>query len=192
MSVAIYDLVKDRVSALDAARFYGMEFGRNRRAVCPWHADKNPDLAFYDDGARCYCHACHAGGDAIALVGQLFGLRSFQAAQKINDDFRLGCDVNQSSPKVSAKRRTDRRRELESWRRQRYSALCEVERTMKRTCEAASGWDSLHFLENLKALAMVQDSLELLHIADLDELEAMKAEGRLSSLIRINATKKAP
>lgn len=58
----LFDAVRDGVTAEAAAHFYGLQFGRNGRAVCPWHDDHSPDLAFYDGGARCYCHACHGGG----------------------------------------------------------------------------------------------------------------------------------
>ena len=60
--------------------------------LCPWHDDHRPDLAFY--GERCYCHACHQGGDAVALTARLHGLTMAEAARKINADFRLGLDLD--------------------------------------------------------------------------------------------------
>ena len=49
-----------RPAFFEAAKRYGLTF-RGQRALCPWHEDSHPDLAFYRDG-KCYCHACHHGG----------------------------------------------------------------------------------------------------------------------------------
>ena len=98
----LFDAVRNAVTAEETARAYGLAFGRNGRALCPWHADTHPDLAFYDGGARCYCHACHAGGDSIALTAQLFGLSPLEAARKLNADFHLGADEREYAPPSGA------------------------------------------------------------------------------------------
>lgn len=81
----LFERIRERVTARDAAAMYGLEIGRSGRARCPWHDDKHPDLAFYDE--RCYCHACHEGGDAVALTAKLYGLTPLDAARKVNVDF---------------------------------------------------------------------------------------------------------
>lgn len=172
---AFFDAIRQRVTALDAAQHYGLTFGRNRRALCPWHDDSRPDLAFYDE--RCYCHACHNGGDAVALTAQLFGLAPLDAARKINDDFRLGLDDSNHVPTVGIVNPAQTRRELEDWRRKRWGFLCQVEREAQAAVENASGWDDPGFMDNLKALARVQDSLELLFFAKTEELEAIRGNG---------------
>ena len=80
----LFDAIRQRVTARQAAEAYGLSISRGGRALCPWHDDHKPDLAFY--GPRCYCHACHAGGDAVALTAQLHGLTMVEAAQKIKAD----------------------------------------------------------------------------------------------------------
>ena len=174
---ALFEGVRSRVTALEAAQAYGLEFGRNRRARCPWHDDRRPDLAFYDDGARCYCHACHAGGDAVALVAQLYGLDPLEAARKINTDFHLGLDGETYTPPTGPSR-AEVRRNLEDWRRKRYGFLCQVESEARTAVESASGWEDPGFTDNLRALAAVQDEIELLHAATTEDLEAIRSNGR--------------
>jgi len=86
---SIFELVKNRVSAREAAKFYGLRFDRTgNRAFCPWHDDgKHPALAFYDDG--CFCFACNRGGDSVALTAQILGLSQYEAAKRLASDFRI-------------------------------------------------------------------------------------------------------
>lgn len=166
---ALFDAVRAAVTARQAAEMYGMEFGRNRRARCPWHDDRRPDLAFYD--GRCYCHACHSGGDAIALTAQLYGLTPLDAARKLNADFRLGADEeNYTLPEGLSK--AELRRELEEWRRKRFSKVCAVERAAREQLEQGGALD----MNALRALALAQDELELLHVATEEELQVMRSE----------------
>lgn len=173
---ALFDAVREGVTARAAAEAYGLEFGRNGRALCPWHADHRPDLAFYGDGARCYCHACHCGGDSIALTAQIFGLSPLDAARKLNADFRLSAyETDHRPPSVPSK--AARRRDLKQWRNRRYSAVCEAEADARRRLETMrAGWESSEFRAMLKALSLAQDELEMLHTANDEELEYMAGE----------------
>lgn len=175
---ALFERVREGVSARTAAEFYGVEIARNGRALCPWHDDQNPDLAFYDDGARCYCHACHNGGDSIALAAQLFGLSMLEAAKKLNADLRLGADET-SFPHPSGISRAEKRRRVRQWRAKRYSEVCEVESDAKAQLERIrGGWDSPVFRAMVTALALAQDELDWLHAATLDDLEAITGGDR--------------
>jgi hypothetical protein len=169
----LFECVRNGVSALQAAQAYGLEFGRNKRALCPWHNDTKPDLAFYDDGARCYCHACHNGGDSIALTAQLFALAPLEAAHKLNADFRLGLDESAHAPPAGPSA-AEVRRDLEAWRRKRFDRVCQVEREAKATLAACRNPESLEFKRALLALGYAQDELEMLHIATTDELQSMR------------------
>lgn len=86
--MTVFELVRQEVTAEAVARLYGLKFGRNVRAVCPWHSDHHPDLAFSLNGTA-YCHACHAGGDAVALAAQILGLTPKEAAERLRSDFHL-------------------------------------------------------------------------------------------------------
>lgn len=189
--------VHDRVTALEAAEFYGLEFGRNKRAVCPWHADKHPDLAFYDDGARCYCHACHEGGDAIALTAKLFGLSTLDAARKLNDDFKLGIDAGaRPSPKVAQRKlKSIQRRETERWATKQYCKLCDIEQSTQQYFDGLNVgaalaeadedkriemldkyWDNPKFNAAIQAHARAADRANTLFYADSDTLELIRRE----------------
>lgn len=87
----LFDLVREGVSARQAAEAYGLEIDRHGKARCPWHADKNPSLSF--KGQWCRCFACNSGGSAIDLTAQLFGISVLEAAAKLNEDFRIGADA---------------------------------------------------------------------------------------------------
>ena len=82
-----FEAVKNAITAKQAAEMYGLRFGRNGRAVCPWHDDHKPDLAFFENS--CYCFACHNGGDAVALVGKIFKETPAKAVNRIIKDFNL-------------------------------------------------------------------------------------------------------
>ncbi len=181
----LFEAIRERVTARDAAAMYGLEIGRNGRARCPWHDDRHPDLAFYE--GRCYCHACHEGGDAAALTARLFGLTPLDAARKLNADFHLGVaeGAYEQPPGPS---QAEIRRELREWRSKRFSEVVEVERQARTWLEGArEGWDSPAFRGHIRALALAQDELEALHAATLDDIEARKEEvearecGRLSA-----------
>lgn len=42
----IFREVRERVSAQDAARHYGLTFDRRGWALCPFHHDKHPSMSF--------------------------------------------------------------------------------------------------------------------------------------------------
>lgn len=46
--------------------------GRCHMACCPFHADKTPSLAFYEDTNSFYCFSCGKGGDVIRFVETLY------------------------------------------------------------------------------------------------------------------------
>lgn len=190
--------VHDKVTALEAAQAYGMRFGRNGRAVCPWHSDTHPDLKFLGvNGARCYCHACHEGGDSIALTAQLFGLSTLDAARKLNDDFKLGIDAGaQPSSKVAIRKlQSMRKHETEQWATKRYCELCDVERSTqqyfdglnvgaalaetdedKRIAALDALWDNPKFKAGIEAHALAWDRIETLVCADDETLEIIRNE----------------
>lgn len=122
--MTIFQLVRDEVTARDAAELYNLKFGRNGRAVCPWHNDHHPDLKFYD-GGTCYCFRCHNGGDATALTAQIFGLPQKDAAEQLRRDFHLDTPVSRR-PDPATKARRQQRRDAQEQTRRRWVFLCEV------------------------------------------------------------------
>ena len=159
----IYSIIRERVTAKDAAMAYGVQIGRGGRAVCPWHKDHHPDLNFYANGT-CYCFACHNGGDATALVAQLFGLQMKDAAEKINADFNLGIDgttrIRRTGPSVQ-----QLRKEREAKERKRWGELCETGRECEkklRQYPMETAWDTPEFVMLLKVQQRANERLDIM------------------------------
>ena len=159
---SLFDAIRQHVTARAAAELYGLKVVRSGRALCPWHDDHKPDLAFYED--RCYCHACHNGGDAVALVAQMFGLSMLDSAKKINADFRLGLDADtllkQTGPTVTQKRQWQREHDRTHW-----AVLCDVvreadARLQKLDSDRDKAWDNPQFVTALEARSRADLILE--------------------------------
>ena len=87
--MSIFEAVKQSVTTRQAAKHFGIRAGRNGMCRCPFHADRNPSMKV---DRRYYCFGCGATGDVIDLVARLFGLSSFEAAQKLAQDFGIDPD----------------------------------------------------------------------------------------------------
>lgn len=114
--------VREAVTAMDAARYLGLEIDRHGRALCQWHPDHRPSLHF--KGGRCHCFACGSGGDAVDLVQQVTGSSPTEAVKLLNDAFRLGLDIG--GPVTPQQMEAAKKREevqklkarYEAWRKQ--------------------------------------------------------------------------
>lgn len=82
----IFKAIKEAVSCRDAASFYGIKVGSSGLCHCPFHNDNTPSMKV---DIRYYCFGCGKTGDVIDFVGKLYGLRPFDAAKKIANDFRI-------------------------------------------------------------------------------------------------------
>ena len=158
--MTIFEQVRQSVTAEDAARLYGLDFGRNGRAICPWHDDHRPDLRFYDDGT-CYCFACHAGGDAVALTAQVLGLSAKDAAERLLRDFRLAQPTT-DRPDPAARQRARQRREQRERLDREWGFLCDVVREADAELpryDRETAWDNPRFVAVLKARARAGERL---------------------------------
>ena len=86
----IFVTVKAAVTVSQAAEHYGLQVSRNGMALCPFHNDRHPSLYVSDDHYHCF--ACGEHGDVIDLTAKLFGLRLYDAAQKLASDFHFAPD----------------------------------------------------------------------------------------------------
>lgn len=117
----VFREVRERVSAQDAARYYGLELDRKGWALCPFHADKHASMSF-KNGRFC-CWVCNIKGDSIDLAGRLFGLDATGAVRRLNADFGLALPLDRRP--TQAEREAARRRQetaeahkaFEDWRR---------------------------------------------------------------------------
>ena len=118
--IDVFRECRERVSAQDAARHYGLTFDRKGWAVCPFHRDKHPSMSFRSGRFRCW--ACNASGDSIDFTARLFGLEPLAAVERLNADFALGFPLHrQPTPEdlQTARRRrevVEAHRDFEAWR----------------------------------------------------------------------------
>lgn len=178
-----FEAVRTRVSAMDAARRLGMSFGRNRRALCPWHNDTYPDLAFYNDGQRCYCHACHNGGDSIALAAQVLGVRPLEAAQWLASEFSLGSVevmTNYDKPKQPKNTHKEAIHEMSKKLDRATQIEAAADNYLKTKGFAAddSSWDNPKFINALLARSLAFEQCEQIISLTAREIDDIYREGR--------------
>ena len=90
MGESVFEVVKQSVTAREAAELYGIAVGRGGMACCPFHDDRHPSLKLNED--YFYCFGCGATGDVIDFTARLYGLSPKEAAEKLAQDFGLAYD----------------------------------------------------------------------------------------------------
>ena len=100
--MSIFDDVKERISAEQAAIMYGLPV-RQHKTKCCFHNERTPSMVF--KGQNFHCFGCGAHGSAIDLAMQLFELSPRDAAMKLAEDF--GVPVEKSIPSGSNMIRMD-------------------------------------------------------------------------------------
>jgi len=48
--------------------------GRAKITLCPFHADKNPSFALYEDTNSYFCFTCQEKGDTFNLIEKILGV----------------------------------------------------------------------------------------------------------------------
>ena len=90
MGESVFEVVKQSVTAREAAELYGIEVNRGGMACCPFHDDRHPSLKLNED--YFYCFGCGATGDVIDFTARLYDLSPKEAAEKLAQDFGLAYD----------------------------------------------------------------------------------------------------
>ena len=90
MGESVFEVVKQSVTAREAAEHYGIAVGRGGMACCPFHDDRHPSLKLNED--YFYCFGCGATGDVIDFTARLYDLSPKEAAEKLAQDFGLAYD----------------------------------------------------------------------------------------------------
>lgn len=118
----IFQEVKDRVSAQEAAQYYGFQPNRAGFICCPFHGEKTPSLKLYPGAGGFHCFGCHTGGSVIDFTGRLLGLEPMAAVERLNADFALDLPIHRK-PTQAERQEAQRRREVnetinqfEAWR----------------------------------------------------------------------------
>ncbi len=132
----LFAQARERVSAEEAARFYGLEFDRRGWALCPFHPDKHPSMSFRN--GRFTCWACQAKGSSVDFVARHFGLDHMGALRRLNEDFSLGLPLDRAATreeKQAAAKHRERDQlhaQFEQWRQDTIQALTDCIRHANR------------------------------------------------------------
>ena len=113
----VFGTVKASINTREAAARYGVEINRHGKALCPFHNDRHPSLFVDDDHYHCY--ACGEHGDVIDFTAKLFGLKLYEAAQKLAYDF----GITQDKPPTKAMQEKQNRKS-EAQRLRENEKLC--------------------------------------------------------------------
>ena len=113
----VFATVKTSINTREAVARYGVEVNRHGKALCPFHNDRNPSLFVDDDHYHCY--ACGEHGDVIDFTAKLFGLKLYEAAQKLAYDF----GITQDKPPTKAMQEKQNRKS-EAQRLRENEKLC--------------------------------------------------------------------
>lgn len=119
----VFATAKTSINTREAAARYGVEVNRYGKALCPFHNDRHPSLFVDDD--HYYCYACGEHGDVIDFTAKLFGLKLFEAAQKLAHDFGITQD---KPPDKALQEKLNRKNEAQRLRENEklcFSALLE-------------------------------------------------------------------
>ncbi|MDR3765520.1 MAG: CHC2 zinc finger domain-containing protein [Butyricicoccus sp.] len=196
----LFETVKAAVTVRQAAEHYGLKAERGGMVRCPFHDDRHPSMKLNE--SYFYCFGCGATGDVIDFVASLFGLGSYEAAQKLAYDFGIDPDKPPAAAALSKPKyplaRAFRQEELycqrvlcdylhllESWKVQ-YAPKAPEEVLDDHFVEACQMLDRIEYLADILAFAELEirvKTVDMLHrdgtIEKLEErLERLKKEAR--------------
>ena len=196
----LFETVKAAVTVRLAAEHYGLKVERGGMVRCPFHDDRHPSMKLNE--SYFYCFGCGATGDVIDFVARLFGLSSYEAAQKLAYDFGIDPDKPPAAAALSKPKyplaRAFRQEELhcqrvlcdylhllESWKVQ-YAPKAPEEVLDDHFVEACQMLDRIEYLADILAFADLEirvKTVDMLHrdgtIEKLEErLERLKKEAR--------------
>ena len=185
----VFGTVKTSINTKEVAARYGVEVNRHGKALCPFHNDRNPSLFVDDDHYHCY--ACGEHGDVIDLTAKLFGLKLYEAAQKLAYDYGITQDKPPTKAMQEKQNRKSEARRLRENEKLCFSALVEYYRLLQewmvlyapRTPEDTphdrfvQACHDLSYVEYLVDLLIMGDSYERTEVIDM-----MMTDGKLRKL----------
>lgn len=179
----VFSETRQRVSAEDAARRYGLEFDRKGWALCPFHGDKHPSMSFKNGRFRCW--ACNASGTSIDFTAQYLGLDPLGAVRQLNNDFALGLSLDKPATRKDLedarkrKENAELHARFEDWRRSTANHLNSCYRIAHRALPPFTEGEMLA-LRYREALEDWADTL-MSGTAE-DQMALYRQRGRLKSL----------
>ena len=184
----IFATVKAAVTVRQAAEHYGLQVNRNGMVCCPFHEDRHPSMKLNE--RYFYCFGCGATGDVIDLVARLFDLSSYEAAQKLVQDFGIGPD----KPPAAAALPKPERSLLKAYRQEEVRCLrvlCDylhLLESWKVQCAPKTPEEVLddRFVEACQMLDYVEYLADLLIAAELEQririVEMLNKEDLIATL----------
>ena len=184
----IFTTVKATVTVRQAAEHYGLQVNRNGMCSCPFHEDRHPSMKLNE--RYFYCFGCGVTGDVIDLVARLFDLSSYEAAQKLAQDFGIGPD----KPPAAAALPKPERPLLKAYRQEQVRCLrvlCDylhILEVWKQNYAPSNPDDSLddRFVEACQMLDYVEYLADLLIAAELEQrvkiVEMLNKDGLIAGL----------
>ena len=138
----IFEQIKSKVTARQAAEYYGLKVERNGMACCPFHDDKHPSMKI---DQNYYCFGCGAKGDATNYVAEMFGLSQFEAAKKMIQDMHLPIEI-----KKACKREMPR--SIENRKEQEDAQIDEIKKRFQKWCADREQlfFDSINMIQAVK------------------------------------------
>ena len=119
MGESVFEVVKQSVTAREAAEHYGIAVGRGGMACCPFHDDRHPSMKV---DTRFHCFGCGADGDVIDFTARLYDLSPKEAAEKLALDFGLAYD-SQAPPRRNYVRQKSEAQKLKEKREHGWRIL---------------------------------------------------------------------
>ena len=186
--MTFFETVKNSVTVKQAAEHYGCKVNRGDMICCPFHDDRHPSMKLNED--YFYCFGCGTTGDVIDFVARLFGLSSYEAAQKLAQDFGIGPD----KPPAAAALPKPERPLLKAYRQEQVRCLrvlCDYLHLLevwKQNYAPSNPDDSLddRFVEACQMLDYVEYLADLLIAAELEQrvkiVEMLNKDGLIAGL----------
>lgn len=108
-------VIRQAVSARQAAAALGISPDRYGRCACPIHGGKDRNLKLYDGDRGYYCFVCHSGGDVMDLVRNVTGCGLKEAADWLDGAFGLRLNIGEADrpDRTEAARRKVRQRKVQ-------------------------------------------------------------------------------
>lgn len=125
----VFTAVKASINTREAVARYGVEVNRHGKALCPFHNDRHPSL--FVDNDHYHCFACGEHGDVIDFTAKLFGLKLYEAAQKLAYDFGITQDKPPTKAMQEKQNRKSEAQQLRESEKLCFSALLEYYRLLQ-------------------------------------------------------------
>ncbi|MEG6567741.1 CHC2 zinc finger domain-containing protein [Thermoanaerobacterium saccharolyticum] len=174
----VFEYVKSNISLLQAIELYGfntVKKGTHYFILCPFHADKNPSLAIYEDVYHCF--GCQAHGDVIDFVSRYFNLTPSEALEKLAEDFGISLPNKKQKKKFkkqSLKMRYDDKlyKEYINKYNEVYDYLCKLNQLYTKIKQAIEKPEDINIPEFVEACHMhelIQYWIDLLFEGSIED-----------------------